>query len=69
MKEKTLQTTNLIQKIHFIMIGLSAVGIVFVSVGLYLDDTFFWSIADSYFYVIFVSIIVTSLHHDTLSEF
>lgn len=50
----------MIVKIHYIMIGLSALGIAFVSAGLYLNDNFFWSIADSYFYVIFVSIIITS---------
>lgn len=51
---------NIIEKIHYIMIGLSAIGIVFVTMGFALKSAEFWEIVDIYFYVIFFSIIITS---------
>ena len=45
---------------HFILIGIAAVGIVMVSVGLTLNDFYFWQVADSYFYAAFIATIIVS---------
>jgi len=45
---------QLLQNLQKMMIVLSVVGIVFVTMGLILDDLLFWTIADSVFISVFV---------------
>ena len=51
---------NQLQKIQYLLIGIAAVGIVMVSIGLTLNDFYFWQAADSYFYAAFIATIIIS---------
>ncbi len=49
---------QLLQNLQKMMIILSGVGIVFVIIGLILDDIIFWAIADSVFISVFLGAII-----------